>query len=93
MTNNDAIVVIECVLTDMVGNYADKEMPEYMKRLFESLEKAEKALEFANDLIGYISKNYMDETEAEIMCRKLLKHGLIELNNDGDYVLEYEEAE
>lgn len=85
MTNKETIAVIECVLTDIAGNHADKEMPEGMKRLFEALEKAENALEFVNELIGYIEKGYMEDFEADVVRWKLLKHELIELNNDNKY--------
>lgn len=45
LTKEEARVVIECMLTDMVGEYADKEMPIGVKRTFDALETAEEALE------------------------------------------------
>lgn len=84
MTNNEAIYILKN--TAWLGT--DKGIEVYPAVKF-----AVGALEFVNDLIGFIHKNHMDETDAEIMCRKLLKYGLIELDNDGDYLLVYDEVE
>lgn len=45
MTNEEAKSVIECLITNIVGDFADKEMTKDAKHTFDALEKANEALE------------------------------------------------
>lgn len=53
----------------------------------DGLLKALKSAEFVDELIGYIFAYYSDEDyiDAEVICRKLYKHGLID-RIDGAWV-------
>lgn len=58
-------------------------------------ETALNALRFINDLIRYIAEsvdNDEDDISAELVCRKLRKYNLIDVDNNG-YVLAYEKEE
>lgn len=45
VTNKEARNVIECMITNIVGDFADREMPKGAKHTYDALEKAEEALE------------------------------------------------
>lgn len=45
MTYKEAYNIIECELTNMTGEFADREMPEAIKRIYDALNVAENSLE------------------------------------------------
>lgn len=45
MTYKEARIILNCVATDICGQYADKEMPEGVKRLYSALDEAIEALD------------------------------------------------
>lgn len=47
MTNEEARNVIECMITNIVGDFANREMTKGAKHTYDALEKAEEALEKA----------------------------------------------
>ena len=56
MTNEEARIVMECLITNIVGDFASEEMPNGAKHTVEALETAKEAIEAAGKAGKYMCK-------------------------------------